>query len=468
MTSEQGGGDLRPCPTGAGPGDTGLVGPTSTAALIADHCHVATGERQDYDGLLDLVGDRRFVLIGEASHGTHEFYRERGRITRRLIDELGFTAVAVEADWPDAYRVNRYVMGLSRDRDADTALSDFRRFPAWMWRNRDVQAFVEWLRARNDAHAHQATKARFYGLDLYSLRASMEAVVAYLDRVDPVEAGRARQRYSCFDHVGGEGQAYGYALAFSGAAPCENEVVAQLIELRRKAEAYLRRDGWVADDEFFFAEQNARLVRDAEEYYQQMYRAEVSSWNLRDRHMAGTLDALADHLDDQVPRAKVVVWEHNSHVGDARATEMGARGELNVGQLARQRYGQESVLVGFTTFDGTVTAATDWGGPAERKQVRPAMPNSHEAVLHGTGVGHFWVDCAEAAVHDTLAAVRLERAIGVIYRPRTERRSHYFNASLGQQFDAVIHIDHTRALEPLERTSGWERGEPPETFPSGI
>jgi erythromycin esterase-like protein len=312
-------------------GDAALVSRTLTSGAIEEHCHAITGEREDYEALLDLVGDRRFVLVGEASHGTHDFYRERARITRRLIDERGFSAVAVEADWPDAYRVNRYVMGLSGIADAYAALSDFRRFPAWMWRNHDVLAFVEWLRARNDAHVHPATKARFYGLDLYSLRASMEAVVDYLDRVDPQEASRARQRYSCFDHVGGEGQAYGYALAFSGAIPCENEVVAQLIELRRRAAAYLRRDGWIADDEFFFAEQNARLVRDAEEYYQQMYRAEVSSWNLRDRHMAGTLDALIDHLDRQLPRAKVVVWEHNSHVGDARATEMGARGELNVG-----------------------------------------------------------------------------------------------------------------------------------------
>ena len=249
---------------------------------------------------------------------------------------------------------------------------------------------------------HPATKARFYGLDLYSLRASMEAVVDYLDRVDPDEARRARERYSCFDQVGGEGQAYGYGLAFSGAIPCENEVVAQLVELRRRADAYMRRDGWIADDEFFFAEQNARLVRDAEEYYQQMYRAEVSSWNLRDRHMAGTLDALVEHLDRQVARTKIVVWEHNSHVGDARATEMSARGELNVGQLARQRYGNECVLVGFTTFDGTVTAATDWGGPAERKRVRPALADSHEALLHGSGVSRFWLDTAQPAVHERL------------------------------------------------------------------
>jgi erythromycin esterase-like protein len=435
---------------------------------IEEDAHAITGERGDYDGLLDLIGDRRLVLIGEASHGTHDFYRERARITRRLIDECGFSAVAIEADWPDAYRVNRYVMGLSDDGDANTALSDFRRFPAWMWRNRDVLAFVEWLRARNDAHAHPATKARFYGLDLYSLRASIEAVVEYLDHVDPDEATRARARYSCFDHVGAEGQAYGYALAHLGAIPCENEVVTQLIELRRRAESYLRRDGWVADDEFFFAEQNARLVRDAEEYYQKMYRAEVSSWNLRDRHMAGTLDALIEHLDRQHPRTKVVVWEHNSHVGDARSTEMGTRGELNVGQLARQRYGKESVLVGFSTFDGTVTAASDWGGQAERKRVRAASADSHEAFLHDSGGKRFWLDTAQPAVHAALSVPRLERAIGVIYLPETERWSHYFHARLSEQFDAVIHLDHTRAVEPLERSSLWDDGEPPETYPSGI
>jgi erythromycin esterase-like protein len=427
-----------------------------------------TGAREDYDGLLDLVADRRLVLIGEASHGTHDFYRERARITRRLVDELGFNAIAVEADWPDAYRVNRYVMEQSSDQDAEGALRDFRRFPAWMWRNRDVLEFVEWLRIRNQTHRHPATKARFYGLDLYSLRASMEAVVSYLDAVDPDEAARARARYSCFDHVGGEGQAYGYALAFQGAVPCEDEVVAELLALRQRSDAYLRRDGWVAEDELFFAEQNALLVRDAEEYYQQMYRAEVSSWNLRDRHMANTLDALVDHLDHQFGHAKVVVWEHNSHVGDARATGMGARGELNVGQLARQRHRGEVALIGLTTYTGTVTAASDWGAPAERKRVRPARPDSHEAFLHEAGVPASWMATGDGPIREALEVPRLERAIGVIYRPQTELQSHYFDARLAEQFDAVIHLDTTRALEPLERTVQWDRGEPPETYPSGF
>jgi erythromycin esterase-like protein len=435
-------------------------------ASLTQAARPITGAADDYDALLDLIGERRFVFIGEASHGTHDFYRERARITRRLIQELGFTAVAVEADWPDAYRVNRYVMGVSRDLDAGSALSDFRRFPAWMWRNRDVLNFVEWLRARNDAHPHPATKTRFYGLDLYSLSASIEAVIGYLDQVDPVEAQRARDRYACFDQVAREGQAYGYAVAYEAAIPCENEVVAQLVELRRKTEAYLRRDGWAVEDELFFAEQNARVVRDAEEYYQQMYRAETSSWNLRDRHMAGTIDALIEHLDRRLRRSKTVVWEHNSHVGDARATKMADLGELNVGQLARQRYGSEAVLVGLTTFDGHVTAASAWGEPPRRKHVRPALRQSHEAILHEVPEGNYWFATADA--YAPMRVPRLERAIGVIYRPDTERQSHYFAARLSDQFDAVIHLDHTRALEPLERNALWDRGEPPETYPTGI
>jgi erythromycin esterase-like protein len=440
----------------------------ASAAAVREVARPVTGEGGDYDSLLDLIGDRRFVLIGEASHGTHEFYRERARLTRRLIDELGFTVVAVEGDWPDAYRVNRYVLGMSADQDADAALCGFRRFPTWMWRNRDVLTFVQWLRARNDTMTHSTAKVRFYGLDLYSLHTSIEAVIDYLDAVDPSEAKMARKRYSCFDHVSADGQAYGHAVAYRGAAPCEKEVVAQLVELRRRAELYLRRDGWVAEDEQFYAEQNARLVRDAEEYYSQMYRAEVSSWNLRDQHMAGTLDALVEHLDRQSANTKVVVWEHNSHIGDARATAMGYRGELNVGQLARQHYGGDVALIGFTTFDGWVTAADDWGAPAQRKQVRPARPDSHEALLHEVGIPQFWVPTAHRPVNGTLGRPRLERAIGVIYRPETELQSHYFEASLANQFDAVIHMDRTRALEPLERTPLWDRGEPAETFPTGF
>ncbi len=294
-------------------------------------------------------------------------------------------------------------------------------------------------------------------------------MIDYLERVDPAEAVRARERYGCFDRFGDlEGQSYGYALARLGAIPCEDEVVTQLVSLRAKTADYLRRDGLDAFDDAFVAEQNAVVVRDAEEYYQQMYRADVSSWNLRDRHMANTLDALLDHLGHLRRRPAVAVWEHNSHVGDATATEMQARGELNLGQLARRRYGNRCVNLGFTTYAGEVTAAPDWGGPTGRRQVRPALPHSHEELLHSLGADRFWLDTTDPVVRATLGRPRLERAIGVIYRPETERASHYFAADLAAQFNLVAHIDRTHAVVPLDPSAHWERGEPPETYPTGI
>jgi erythromycin esterase-like protein len=450
---------------------------TASGAALASLGNAARpieGRDDDYDELLAEISDRRVVLIGEATHGSHDFYLERARITQRLIEDHGFTVVAVEADWPDAYRVNRYVMGLSNDRSASEALADFRRFPTWMWRNTEVVQFVDWLRERNDKISDPLRMARFHGLDLYSLRTSIESVVAYLDTIDPDEAQRARARYSCFDHVGAEGQAYGFALAYQRAIPCEDEVVAQLVSLRRQAAEYARRDGWLAEDELFCAEQNAVVVRDAEEYYQQMYRADVSSWNLRDRHMAATLDALLDHFDRRGGRTKVVVWEHNSHIGDARATGMSTRGELNVGQLARQRYGEHAVaLIGLTTYDGEVTAATDWGQPARRRIVRPGLPESYEHLLHEVvderlAPARFWLPMTDADAASVLAEPRLERAIGVVYRPQTERASHYFPARLDRQFDVVVHIDRTSALQPLDDIAAWDPLEPPETYPTGI
>lgn len=446
----------------------------ATAQLVRDILYgeaheLRAGEITDYDPLLEAVGDARFVLLGEASHGTHEFYRERAQITKRLIEEKGFTAVAVEADFPDAYRVNRYVRGEGADEDAVEALGGFKRFPAWMWRNADVLDFVGWLREHNDRLPAETAKVGFYGLDLYSLHASIEAVLDYLEKIDPEGAQRARARYSCFEHFGADTQAYGYATGYGFMQSCENEVVSQLVEMRRRAAELATRDGRVARDAFFFAEQNARLVKNAEQYYRMMYRSDVSSWNLRDRHMAETLAALDGHLSGEDKPAKIVVWEHNSHLGDARATEMGRRGEWNVGQLVRQKYGREVFSVGFTTYAGTVTAATDWGGAAERKRVRAALPGSYEALFHELDMERFLLlmrNGSKARV--ALASPLLERAIGVIYRPETERQSHYFEARLSEQFDAVIHFDETRAVEPLERTARWDAGEEFETFPSGI
>jgi erythromycin esterase-like protein len=439
---------------------------------VRDAAHPLTGASSDYDPLLRLVDDARFVLLGEASHGTHEFYRERAQITKRLIAEKGFTAVAVEADWPDAYRINRYVRGLSDDKEAIDALAGFERFPTWMWRNADVLDFIGWLRAHNDSLPANAAKVGFYGLDLYSLHASMEAVLNYLDKIDPDAARRARHRYSCFDHFGEDTQTYGYVTGLGLKETCENEVVNQLIELRRRAAEYASRDGRVAEDEFFTAFQNARLVKNAEQYYRSMFRGRVSSWNLRDQHMAETLDTLVAHLERQGQASKIIVWEHNSHLGDARATQMGEQGEWNVGQLVRERHGSEALLVGFTTYTGTVTAARNWDAPAERRRVRPALPESYEALFHDVGVPRFLLVLRDGGTAVAgLEEPRLERAIGVIYQPETERQSHYFYAWLPQQFDAVIHFDETRAVEPLERATRWqagESGEVPETFPSGV
>lgn len=425
------------------------------------------------EALDELIGDARIVLIGESSHGTHEFYAARAEITQWLIDEKGFCAVAAEADWPDAYRVNRYVHGRGEDNSAEEALRGFERFPAWMWRNTVVRDFVDWLRLRNQRRKSDGQReAGFYGLDLYSLHRSMHEVIGYLDKVDPKAAARARERYACFDHAAADdGQAYGFSAAFGAGPSCEGQAVEQLVDIQRNALAYARMDGLLAEDELFYAERNAQTVRNAEVYYRAMFSGRVNSWNLRDTHMAQTLEALVKHLDrhSDFASARIVVWAHNSHVGDARATEVWTDGQLTLGQLVRQRYGEESRLIGFSTYDGTVTAASEWGGMAERKAVRPALNGSIEELLHETGRSSFFVSpviSPEAA--EPLSVVRLGRAIGVIYRPETERQSHYFHVRPADQFDAMIHIDRTRALEPLEPTSRWIAGETPETYPTGL
>jgi erythromycin esterase-like protein/predicted phosphoribosyltransferase len=422
-----------------------------------------SGGPADYDPVLARARDAAFVLLGEASHGTHEFYRHRAQITKRLIADGRCTAVAVEADWPDAYRVNRYVRGESDDGSAEEALSDFRRFPVWMWRNADVAEFVRWLREHNDALPDGAPKVGFYGLDLYSIYTSMDEVVRYLEDVDPVAAARARGRYSCFGHYGRDPRVYAHQAGIGGAEPCEREAVEQLVELRRIAAGAAIDGGLLDEDRAFYTEMNAQLVVDAEAHYRAVFRGGHDSWNLRDRHMVQALGALVSHLGRGGAPVRAVVWEHNSHVGDARATDMGQAGQVNVGQLVRERFGaQTTFAVGFTTYTGTVTAASDWGADAERKHVRRALPGSWEQLLHDQDVPAFVIDAAD------LEGRALERAIGVVYRPETELLSHYFHARIADQFDAVIHVDETHAVEPLERTSEWEAGELPETYPWGV
>ncbi len=436
---------------------------------VAAAAQPLTGALADFDVVLARAADASVVLIGEASHGTHDFYRVRAELTKRHIREHALAGVAVEADWPDAFRVNRYVRGLSDDVDAHDALGGFRRFPQWMWRNADVLDFVGWLRAYNDALPTAAPRVGFYGLDLYSLHASMAAVLSYLDTVDPDAAARARRRYACFDHLGDDPPEYGYATTRGWAESCEGDVVAQLLELQQAAATYAPRDGRVLADAPFFAEQNAWLVRNAEAYYRAMFRGRAASWNLRDRHMFDTLGQLATHLAaERGCAARLVVWAHNSHLGDASATEMATHGELNLGQLAREAMGPRSLHVGFTTHGGTVTAASDWGGPAQRMIVRPALPGSCEQLLHEVGTSLLLDFRGRADLREALATPRLQRAIGVIYRPETERQSHYFLTRLPHQFDVLLHYDVTRAVEPLERTGLWDRGEFPATYPSAL
>lgn len=439
------------------------------SALQREAQPLAAGE--EFDSLLEHIGDASIVLLGEATHGTREFYQLRAEISKRLIVEKGFDAIAVEADWPDALRVSRFVQHGGSDMTAEQALSGFKRFPQWMWRNHEIVELVNWLRAHNTHVASAARRIGFYGLDLYSLQASMHAVVAYLDKADPQAAQRARERYACIDHMAEDPQRYGYATTFGMKEDCEQEVLRQLLELSRQAGEYAEASGGTVPDELFYAEQNARVARNAETYYRAMFQGRDESWNVRDSHMAETLEALREHIGQRTARpAKVVVWAHNSHLGDCRATEMGEHGQLNLGQLVRERYRPEDTfLLGFTTHTGTVTAATEWDGPAELKRIVPSRQGSLERLLHEVGMPRFLLPVrGRQSALSQLRERYLERAIGVIYRPDTERMSHYFHADAARQFDALIHVDTSTALQPLERSALWPQDEVPETYPSGL
>ncbi len=421
-----------------------LDGEDSAAlARVARQIH---GE-DELDQLLDLVGDARIVLLGEATHGTHEFYDLRAALTRKLIAQRGFGAVAIEGDWPDALRVDRFIRSLGDDDTAVEALGAFQRFPTWMWRNTDVAALVEWLRRHNGGRAADA-RVGFYGLDLYSLHASIRAVLSYLGETDPEAAAKARTSYACFDHAGDDPQRYGMKAHFGMTSSCEREVIEQLVEMQRRHAA--RSGRAPSGDSWFHAMQNAHVVKDAEAYYRTMFGDRSASWSLRDTHMADTLDMLAEHLGSKSDPAKVVVWAHNSHVGDARATAMGDSGQLTLGQLMRQRHPEQVALVGFTTHTGTVESAYDWDEPGMIEDVRPSLPGSWEAMFHEVGIPRFMVTSSalRRVVGDEVT--RLHRAIGVVYRPETERRSHHYDARLADQYDVIVHVDATTAVEPLE------------------
>ncbi len=403
----------------------------------------------DYSDLLGKIDDSHIVLIGEATHGTKEFYEVRANITQELITKKGFMAIAVEGDWPDAYHVNKYIQEQNNTGSSEDALGIFKRFPTWMWANKTIANFLTWLKNYNNESSEN--KIGFYGLDLYSLNNSMQAVLDYLNKVDPAAAKHAAKRYACFDHVGGESQKYGQLVALGLKKDCIRDVVEQLLILQHHEFDYLQKDGLLAQDEFFYATQNARLVKNAEHYYRAMFEGRVNSWNIRDQHMMETINALIVYLEKRfnLP-AKIVVWAHNSHVGDARATEMSDRGEINLGQLVREQFGASSYSIGFSTYKGTVTAADNWGELPQSFIVRPGLEGSYEKLLHELHNKQFILDLHKHPDLEYLLIIqRLQRAIGVIYRPETERTSHYFLTCLPYQFDSLIHIDTTNALEPL-------------------
>jgi len=432
------------------------------AQILPKNVHPLKGVAADYEPILTGMGnDAKVVLIGEATHGTHEFYKIRADITKRLITEKGFTFVGIEGDWPDVYRINRYVCGKSNDKNAKEALGDFLRFPRWMWRNTVVEDFVEWLKNYNQKFGDKMEdKVRFYGLDLYSMFRSADLVIEYLDKIDPDAAKTARQRYGTLNPYRGNEFKYAEAVMLKLSPSREKEVVAMLVDMLNKEAEYLKKQGWLDGDEVFFAQQNAKLVKDAEEYYRNAYARGPTTWNLRDKHMFETLQSLLDCHQRQLKPSRAVVWAHNSHVGDARATEYAREtGEWNIGQLVRQNIGKDkSYNVGFTSYTGTVTAASSWGGDPVKFKLTPAFEDSYEAEFHQASPSN-WLSLLRSndpqlvpneQLVRLLAATRTERMVGVQYVKRSERQSHYVPAVLPHQFDSVIHLDVTSAIEPLD------------------
>jgi erythromycin esterase-like protein len=415
-------------------------------------------ESEMFATLFDTFADAQMVLIGEASHGTAEFYQSRAAITRRLITHHGFTIVAAEADWPDADQLDRCVRG--RD-EAYWPQKAFSRFPTWLWRNTHVRAFAQWLKIHNSSLTRER-RVEFRGLDIYSLRSSIREVLGYLDRIDPALARDARHRYGCITPWHNDPVLYGHFTERGGLASCEDAVLAQLQILLDQRLNFIDRDS----EALFNARQNAQVITAAEQYYRAMYRGNIESWNLRDRHMFETLQRIRYR---QRSPAKIVVWAHNSHVGDARATQMGSWGQLTLGQLCRQTYGNQVALIGMGTDHGTVLAANDWDGPAQVMSAKRALPGSWEQAFQLTGIPkalYSWRHDECRAFREATSATLLERAIGVIYRPETERQSHYFEAVLAKQFDAWLWFETTEALTPLDVDPSSSHEE--DTFPFGL
>ncbi|MFI4955798.1 MAG: erythromycin esterase family protein [Gammaproteobacteria bacterium] len=421
-------------------------------SVIAGESEPLLENADKYSSLIEKIGDSRIVLMGEATHGTEEFYQARIDISKRLIEEKGFMAIAIEGDWPDVYSLHRYVQGIGDVNNAEEALSAFKRFPTWMWCNKTMPDLLKWMRCFNDK-CDQKNKVGFYGLDLYSFYASMKAVIDYLVKADPAAAERAIKRYGCFDHMLDDAQEYGFLTSEGLKKPCIKEAVMEIMELQKDALKYIKKDGLLAEEEYFFALQNAKIVKNAENYYRSMFDGHVLSWNNRDKHMAETVESILDHLEKRLNKpAKIIIWAHNSHVGDARATEMGFRGEFNIGQLVRERHDEEVYSIGFSTYDGTVTAATSWDMPGMVRNIKPGLAGSYEKLFHDIPYDNFLLELrGNKNLEHLLKIPRLQRAIGVIYSPGTERDSHYFYTQLPYQFDSIIHFDRTTAVKPCEK-----------------
>ncbi|MBL4653798.1 MAG: erythromycin esterase family protein [Flavobacteriales bacterium] len=426
------------------------------------------GVSDDYNSILEATQETEHVFIGGATHGTHEFYSIRADITKRLILEKGFNAIAIEGDWPDAYRINQYVKGDKTIKSALDALDRFKKFPTWMWRNEVIVEFIDWLHHHNSKLSFDK-KVGFYGLDLYSLNASVEIIIKYLEENDINAAKKAKQRYACFDPFKEELKSYGYATILGITRSCEDEVIAQLVELTSNSYQYIKENG-SNEDEYFYIQQNTRLVKNAEKYYRSMFNDKTFSWNVRDKHMIEILDQIAKHLGAKLhKKAQIVTWAHNSHVGDARATEVRIKGQLNMGQLAKEQYPNKVLLIGFLTNTGSVIAASGWNYAAEPKTVLSAINYSYEYFFHHLNPSNFLLNFkTQPQIKTLIPSELLERSIGVIYLPETERESHYIHANLVKQFDIVIYIDKTSAIRPLEKSAILHSGEVFETFPFGV
>lgn len=421
---------------------------SSLINTIRNTVNPLSNDPKSYYPLLDRIADAHFVLLGEATHGTSQFYAARAQITSLLIKEKGFNVIAVEADFPEVQPINQFLKDSQFRKSTAECLDGFKRFPIWMWKNKEMLSFIEQLKDIN-LQKPPEKKIAFYGMDLYSMYSSIEAVISYLDKVDPDAAQMAKKRYACFYRYGSDDDSYGQAMSYVK-ENCQKQVVDQLIELQKKRNEYLQENSLQGNEELFYAEQNAKVAKDAEQYYREMFSRRAKTWNLRDLHMADMVDEVSNHVKKISGTSKIVVWAHNSHVGNALATEFSESEELSLGQLVLFRHWGDAYLVGLTTYNGTVAAASQWGAKVEKKTLNPALDGSYEELFHNTDIKSFMLDFNDLPSDlNTFKQNHLERSVGVVYTPESERVSHYFNARMADQFHAVIHIDRTSAVEPL-------------------